>query len=178
MSRAQSYLLLIIGAVLGYIGSYFGQPGLLREFASLGYYLGKASGILIPPRSGGILGVELAGTLCLTAWIGVILGVALVGSLLLYINTTKKTRLCPACKGRVPDDARKCMHCGDDLAVQPGPTAPAAVVSPPVPQPREPEKTTADLSIPCPLCGQPLRISTLKKGENYCPYCSEKFITE
>lgn len=27
-------------------------------------------------------------------------------------------RLCHACKGKVPDDATKCMHCGWDLAAQ------------------------------------------------------------
>ena len=30
-----------------------------------------------------------------------------------------RARKCPACKGSVPEDARKCMHCGEDLAVQP-----------------------------------------------------------
>ena len=63
-------------------------------------------------------------------------------------------------------------------SVQPAPAAAAAVVPPPVPQPRLPEKTTADLSFPCPLCGQHLMISTVKRGENYCPHCSGKFLAE
>lgn len=52
--------------------------------------------------------------------------------------------------------------------------APAEEAPKPAPQqpPRAPE------SIPCPLCGQQLRISTLKQGENWCPHCYEKFIAE
>lgn len=30
-------------------------------------------------------------------------------------------RLCSACKGKVPDGATKCMHCGSDLAAEPAP---------------------------------------------------------
>ena len=75
-------------------------------------------------------------------------------------------RKCPACRGTVPDDARKCMHCGEDLAVKPVP-APA-----PPPQKPAPEK------IPCPLCGQSLKISTLNQGENWCSFCFQKFIVE
>jgi DNA-directed RNA polymerase subunit RPC12/RpoP len=84
-------------------------------------------------------------------------------------------RKCPACMGSVPDGARKCMHCGEDLAVQ---LAPAPV---PVPKPAKPPtpKELADGShIPCPHCGQRLRVSTLKQGENWCICCFEKFIVE
>ena len=89
-------------------------------------------------------------------------------------------RKCPACMGSVPDGARKCMHCGEDLAVKPAPVsapppAPAAVAPPPVPQPPAPEKPMADFYISCPLCGKPLRVSTLKQGENWCSHCFEKF---
>jgi len=63
-------------------------------------------------------------------------------------------------------------------SVQPAPAAPTAVVPSPVPQPRVPGNTTDDLTIPCPLCGQRLMISTVKQGENYCPHCSEKFVAE
>jgi DNA-directed RNA polymerase subunit RPC12/RpoP len=178
MNRAQSYLLLLIGAVLGYVGSYFGQPISLRLFVSLGVYLGKARCFLISPKSDDELREAVTQSVSLTAWIGIVIGVVLMGCLVLYINSTKKHRLCPACKGRLPDDARKCMHCGEDLAVQPAPAAPAAVIPTPAPQPRAAEKTTADLSIPCPLCGQHLKISTLKQGENYCAHCSGKFIAE
>ncbi|MFZ1074156.1 MAG: hypothetical protein WAO21_12085 [Verrucomicrobiia bacterium] len=125
------------------------------------------------------------------AAMGALLGpVGLVGAAFL----PDKRRQCPACKGRVPDDARKCMHCGEDLPVQsaPAPPAPAAVVPPsfdydpfsvrtiptPAPRPPEPEMTAADLSIACPLCGERLAVSSVKRGENYCPHCSEKFIAE
>lgn len=43
---------------------------------------------------------------------------------------------------------------------------------------RQPPKTVAESSIPCPLCGKQLNLSTLKQGENWCPYCFEKFIAE
>ena len=82
-----------------------------------------------------------------------------------------RAKKCPACRGSVPDDARKCMHCGEDLAVKPVP-APAPTPPKPAPQPSAPEK------IPCPLCGQSLKISTLKQGENWCSFCFEKFIVE
>lgn len=89
MTRAKSYLLLIIGAVLGYIGSYFGQPGLLREFTSLGDYLGNARDILIPPRSASAFG-ELTRSVSITAWVGLILGVAVMGGIILYNENKKK----------------------------------------------------------------------------------------
>jgi hypothetical protein len=41
-----------------------------------------------------------------------------------------------------------------------------------------PVPTAAELSIPCPLCGKHLKVSTLKRGENWCSYCFEKFIAE
>jgi len=43
---------------------------------------------------------------------------------------------------------------------------------------KQPPKTAAELSIPCPLCGKHLIVSTLKQGENWCPHCFEKFIAE
>ncbi len=55
---------------------------------------------------------------------------------------------------------------------------PLAAVSPPSPQPRVPAKPAEPESIPCPLCGQHIRISTLKQGENWCPHCFEKFNAE
>ena len=52
---------------------------------------------------------------------------------------------------------------------------PARQAPPPAPPP---EKPAAELSIPCPLCAKPLRVSTLKQGENWCTHCFEKFIAE
>ena len=91
--RSLRYLLLVVGAVLGYIGSYFGQAGVLRAFASLGDYLANARDILIPPQSASALGVHLTQSVCLTAWIGLILGVAAMGGLIFYVDTTNKRPL-------------------------------------------------------------------------------------
>ena len=90
MTRATSYFLLIIGAVLGYIGSYFGQPGLLWAFVSLGDYLGNARDILIPPRSASAFGEHLTRSVFLTAWIGLILGVGVMGGIIFYLDSNKK----------------------------------------------------------------------------------------
>ncbi len=58
------------------------------------------------------------------AAMGALLGpVGLVGAAFL----PDKRRQCPACKGHVPDDARKCMHCGEDLPVKPAPTSARAL---------------------------------------------------
>ena len=55
--------------------------------------------------------------------------------------------------------------------------SPVAVPAPISPTPA-PENTAKEDCIPCPLCGQRIRILTLKKGENWCPHCFEKFIAE
>jgi DNA-directed RNA polymerase subunit RPC12/RpoP len=86
-----------------------------------------------------------------------------------------RAKKCPACKGSVPDDARKCMHCGEDLAVQ---LAPAPVQVPKPPKSPTPKELADGSHIPCPHCGQRLRVSTLKQGENWCVCCFEKFIVE
>jgi hypothetical protein len=58
--------------------------------------------------------------------------------------------------------------------------APAEAVAKPVPRPQAhaPKGAAAELSIPCPVCGRQLRVSALKQGENWCPYCFEKFMAE
>jgi len=87
--RSVRYCLLLVGAVLGYIGSYFGQPGVMRAFASLGDYIGNAREVLIPPKSGA-LGEHFSRSVCLTGWVGVILGVVLIGGVIFYVDSTKK----------------------------------------------------------------------------------------
>lgn len=91
--RVPRYLLLAAGAGFGYIGSYFGQSGLLRTFASLGDYLTNAREILVPPQSATSLGVHLTRSVCLTAWVGVMLGVVLMGAVIFYVDSTKKRSL-------------------------------------------------------------------------------------
>jgi drug/metabolite transporter (DMT)-like permease len=51
-------------------------------------------------------------------------------------------------------------------------------VSAPVSPSQAPEKPAEEECIPCPLCGQSLTISTLKRGDNWCPHCSQKFMAE
>ena len=80
------------------------------------------------------------------AVMGALLGpVGLVGAAFL----PDKRRQCSACKGRVPDDARKCMHCGEDMPVQPMP----AVYQAPVAPAFEVTVGTWKNPVKCPTCG-------------------------
>ena len=148
--------------------------------------IGTSIWVLIDTSKRGIKAGEVSGikgtspaawfAFCLLVWIiGFPLYLAIRAELEQVCSTARKK--CPQCLGVVPDGARKCMHCGGDLAVQPMP-APAPVTPKPVPQSQAPEKTAADAQIPCPLCGQRLKISTLKQGENWCGFCFQKFVVE
>jgi hypothetical protein len=64
-----------------------------------------------------------------------------------------------------------------EMAIAP-PVASRPTPSPPVVQPQTLIQTNYDLRIPCPLCGQRIKVSDLKQGENWCPHCFEKFIAE
>lgn len=143
-------------------------------FAFIGHLIGKSKG-----RSTG------------GAAMGALFGpVGLVGAAFL----SDKRRQCPACKGHVPDEARKCMHCGEELpAPPPEPKVEMEMVfdsdagtyvskpkAPPQSPPQGPsaQKSPDPKKIPCPLCGQLLRVDSLKVGENWCHHCFGKFIAE
>jgi DNA-directed RNA polymerase subunit RPC12/RpoP len=84
-----------------------------------------------------------------------------------------KRRQCPACKGRVPDDARKCMHCGQDLPIEPAP-APDAAPVPPVLQ------VAAGIwkdSVKCPACGWMNRADAEEAARGLkCEKCGVGFV--
>ena len=84
---------------------------------------------------------------------------------------------CPHCRGAVVEGARKCMHCGEELFARPAPPVMSAAA--PIQAARSPAPAAvAPDNIPCPLCGQRIRISTLKPGDNFCPHCFERFVAE
>ena len=80
--RAASCVLLLLGGPFGYAISYFLQPGILRFFTPIGSYFEYARMVLtaVPMAKGG---TELARSICITAWFGVAIGVAIMGVLLL-----------------------------------------------------------------------------------------------
>jgi ribosomal protein L37AE/L43A len=80
---------------------------------------------------------------------------------------------CPFCAELVKLEAKVCKHCGRDFA--PVSKQPAAEQ---IMQAAPSQKPTPVSTIPCPLCSQAIKISTLKQGENYCPHCYEKFVAE
>ena len=82
---------------------------------------------------------------------------------------------CPHCRGTVVVGASKCMHCGGDLV---GGSRSAPVPAAPITQVRPLPSSAQESTIPCPLCDQRIRVSSLKPGENFCPHCYEKFVAE
>ena len=90
MSRAASYCFLGVGAVLGYVGSYFLQPDLLRASISLGDYLMNTRHVL---GWEGAAPHWLGASESERAWFGLMAGTAIVGVWLAYIS--KKNRISP-----------------------------------------------------------------------------------
>jgi len=82
MNRIRSYALVLVGVPLGYILSYFFQPGAVRMFMSLGDYVGKAQEILIaqhPEVSEHSATYQIEHSLGSAAWLGVGIGVVAMG---------------------------------------------------------------------------------------------------
>ena len=48
--------------------------------------------------------------------LGVVIGAAVVARIITRSAGYATTKVCDACKSRVPKDARKCAHCGEDFA--------------------------------------------------------------
>lgn len=70
-------ILILLGAPLGYIVSYFCQSGMVRRIASLGDYVSHCGDVLFPSE-----GVNrIVQSACQTAWIGTIGG--LIGMIVL-----------------------------------------------------------------------------------------------
>lgn len=90
--RAASYGWLLLGVPLGYGISYFLQPGVLRFFTPVADYFTNARAILtaVPIFPGG---GEFARSVGLTAWIGVGIGVAIVGAILLVASRWTQSSL-------------------------------------------------------------------------------------
>jgi len=84
-----------LGAPLGYIASYFAQPGLLRAFHSLGDYVAAIIYVLSPPsllEGGPLAGLALhvQNSIFQTAWIGVFLGALIMAIIFTVIGNKSR----------------------------------------------------------------------------------------
>ena len=56
------------------------------------------------------------------------------------------------------------------------PTEPQSPSPPPLKA--QPRQNIDNRTTPCPLCQEPIRVASLKVGENFCPHCNGKIIGE
>ncbi len=96
MNRNTIYGLLFLGVPLGYLASYFGQPGALRLFLSLGEYTANFRSSLAPGENS-FFGdnEELTRSVFITGWIGIIVGVAIMGAVVMVKSKKKKDDVTP-----------------------------------------------------------------------------------
>jgi hypothetical protein len=114
---------------------------------------------------------------CLMFFLGFLLGPF---GVLIALFSSGNRKVCPHCRELIDRNATVCSHCHRDQPIKAmppplqaaAPTQPVAPISSPIPKP------ATDSTMPCPLCGQQLRVSTFKQGENWCPHCFEKFVVE
>jgi hypothetical protein len=144
----------------------------ISPLLSFWVFISSIVGKLIGDRKGrGGAGLLFGALLGPIGWLIILLGPDLKAE-----QEAAQLRKCPFCAELVQREAKVCKHCGKDIT--PDVAQPAPVTPKPVLQTQNSEKTTADSQIPCPHCGQGLKISTLKQGENWCSSCFQKFIVE
>lgn len=161
---------------LGYLGSYTIALVLyVIIFGLVGWGIGERKG-----RAGA--GFVFGALLGPIGWV-----VVLLGPDLKVEQESTRLRKCPYCAELVQPDAKLCKHCGQDIEdviisdeekFELWKKSRDSGVHTPASRPPATEKAVEDLSIPCPKCGQRLKVSTLKQGENWCTHCFEKFIAE
>jgi len=94
-SRSKYHVLILFGAPLGYIGSYFAQSGFLRIGSSLGDYIASIGSILAPSSKYntdnpfGRMAENFQTSVAFTAWVGIVVGLILMG-ILVVLWTNRK----------------------------------------------------------------------------------------
>jgi len=108
-------------------------------------------------------------------FLGLLLGI--IGWLLILIGPDER-RKCPACKGAIPDGARKCLHCGESFNY----STPAPATTNPIQKLKADPITEIRLTglepIYCPGCNSLHSIDKEVLGKGVvCPTCNTGFIT-
>lgn len=78
MTRIPSYFLVLAGAIIGYILSYFVQPKMVQTHYTVSEYIARVPNLLLPSAKDG----ELWRSVQMVAWTGLIIGAALAAAIL------------------------------------------------------------------------------------------------